>query len=140
MKLPLKCSGLAASVLAVLAALPGPVLAQSRGALLYSTHCIACHTEQVHWREKRLATDWPSLTAQVRRWQADAALNWGEDDVAEVARYLNEEFYRFPQASAPAVGGGFASRWESGSERRAPASGSLQAPAPQRSEGGTSRP
>ena len=89
-----------------------PVLAQSRGELLYSTHCIACHTQQVHWRERKLATDWTSLRAQVWRWQADAALGWNDDDVAEVARYLNDEFYRFPPATAPAGLGGFASRWE----------------------------
>ena len=25
----------------------------SRGELLYTTHCIACHSTQVHWRDKR---------------------------------------------------------------------------------------
>src|SRR5574338_705145 len=33
----------------------------TRGELLYSTHCIACHSAQVHWREKKLATDWATL-------------------------------------------------------------------------------
>ena len=98
-----------------------PALAQSRGALLYDTHCIACHTAQVHWRQKRLATDWPTLRAYVWRWQADAALGWSDDDVAEVARYLNEEFYRFPRETAPAGRGEYASRWEAASPRRTPA-------------------
>ncbi|WP_158100951.1 hypothetical protein [Variovorax sp. JS1663] len=80
------------------------VQAQSRGALLYETHCIACHTDQVHWRQRRLATDWPSLKAQVWRWQSDAALGWGDDDVVDVARYLNEEFYRFPDPASPRAG------------------------------------
>jgi mono/diheme cytochrome c family protein len=95
MKRPLACYGFAAAL--ALLAPTAPALAQSRGALLYATHCIACHTQQVHWRQRRLATDWTSLKAQVWRWQSDAALAWSDDDVAEVARYLNEEFYRFPQ-------------------------------------------
>ncbi|HTP73071.1 MAG TPA: cytochrome c [Burkholderiaceae bacterium] len=71
--------------------------APSRGQLLYSTHCIACHNSQVHWRDRRLATDWDTLKAQVRRWQASVGLTWSEDDIVEVTRYLNDAIYRFPQ-------------------------------------------
>ncbi|WP_258186960.1 cytochrome C [Variovorax sp. WS11] len=136
MNLSLACCRFA-TVLAVLAS-SSPVLAQSRGSLLYQTHCIACHTEQVHWRQRRLATDWTSLRAQVWRWQADAALGWGDDDVAEVARYLNEEFYRFPGEAAPAGRGGYAFRREGPSERWVPVGESLQPPA--RSAGGSFLP
>jgi hypothetical protein len=69
--------------------------AQSRGELLYTTHCIACHSTQVHWREQRRATDLASLTEQVRYWQGRALLSWTEDDIAEVTRYLNQRIYRF---------------------------------------------
>lgn len=31
---------------------PQPLPTASRGELLYSTHCIACHSTQIHWREK----------------------------------------------------------------------------------------
>jgi mono/diheme cytochrome c family protein len=24
-----------------------------RGAMLYENHCLACHTQQIHWREKK---------------------------------------------------------------------------------------
>lgn len=73
-----------------------PIRDASRGELLYSTHCIACHSAQVHWRDKKLATNWTRLQAEVRRWQQVSALGWGDDDVAEVARYLNGLFYRYP--------------------------------------------
>jgi mono/diheme cytochrome c family protein len=69
---------------------------QSREELLYTTHCIACHTTQVHWREQRLATDWPSLLKQVRHWQDNALLSWDEQDIAAVATYLNSLYYHFP--------------------------------------------
>lgn len=68
---------------------------ESRGELLYSTHCNTCHSLQIHWREQRLATDWKSLKAQVNRWQAYAKLGWREEDVADVALYLNTRYYKF---------------------------------------------
>jgi len=69
----------------------------SLGELLYSTHCGACHTTQVHWRDKKLATDWASLKAQVTRWQANTRLGWNDGEIAEVAGYLNRRYYHFPE-------------------------------------------
>ena len=73
-----------------------PTRDASRGELLYTTHCIACHTTQVHWREKKLATDWRSLQSEVRRWQGASGLGWSNQDIAEVARYLNALHYHYP--------------------------------------------
>lgn len=90
-----------------------PVLAQSapapsvsRGALLYSMHCIGCHNTQVHWRDARVARDWARLKAEVRRWQAADRLAWSEEDITEVARHLNALYYRHvePQARWTAPG------------------------------------
>ena len=67
----------------------------SRGELLYSTHCMACHTAQIHWRDKKLATDWSRLLSEVRHWEGFARLEWSEDDVDSVARYLNTMYYRY---------------------------------------------
>jgi mono/diheme cytochrome c family protein len=71
---------------------------EARGALLYSTHCAACHTSKIHWREKRLVTDMESLKQQVRRWQASIDLGWTEDEIADVVRYLNAVYYNFQDA------------------------------------------
>ncbi len=73
------------------------VPAQTRGELLYSTHCVTCHTTQIHWRNDRQAFDWDSLKFQVRRWQGMTGLAWSEADIAEVSRYLNETIYHYPQ-------------------------------------------
>ncbi|WP_157610293.1 cytochrome c [Variovorax sp. Root434] len=86
---------LTAAVLAVMALQGGAAQAQSRGELLYNTNCIACHSTQMHWRSRRLATDWNSLEEQVRRWQQAASLGWRDEDIVEVARYLNERYYGF---------------------------------------------
>lgn len=70
----------------------------ARGELLYTTHCIACHTTQMHWRDKKLAHDWDSLKFQVGRWQGNAGLQWTDTDIVEVTRYLNDTIYRYPPA------------------------------------------
>ena len=67
--------------------------------MLYTTHCNECHSTQMHWRNDRRALDWDSLKAQVRRWQGNAGLGWGDADIAEVARHLNDTIYRYPQTS-----------------------------------------
>jgi len=66
-----------------------------RGELLYSTHCNACHTSKIHWRESKLAPDWRSLEAQVRRWQANNKLGWSEEEILDVMLYLNATYYQF---------------------------------------------
>ena len=67
---------------------------EARGELLYMAHCNSCHTSQVHWREQKLATDWHSLVVQVRRWQVNSGLNWNDEEVTDVANYLNAVFYK----------------------------------------------
>jgi mono/diheme cytochrome c family protein len=85
---------------AVLTQFALPVYAQtppaSRGELLYTTHCIGCHTMQVHWRDRRVVTDSASLTAEVARWQKNTGLEWSSEDIQDVARYLNATVYRLP--------------------------------------------
>jgi mono/diheme cytochrome c family protein len=74
-----------------------PESVSSRGELLYSTHCIECHTTQMHWRTERRAVDWDTLKFQVRRWQGVVNLGWSDADIDDVARYLNDSIYRFPR-------------------------------------------
>lgn len=81
---------------------------QSRGELLYATHCVACHNEQMHWRDKKQVVDWASLKAQVQLWQATGLLGWSDDDVQQVARHLNDTYYRF--LAPPAMGAATAAR------------------------------
>ena len=73
-----------------------PARDTTRGELLYSTYCIACHNTQVHWRDKKIATDWATLRIQVNRWQEVASLKWSNEDITEVARYLNTLHYHYP--------------------------------------------
>jgi mono/diheme cytochrome c family protein len=74
-----------------------PESVSTRGELLYSTHCIECHTTQMHWRAQRKAVDWDTLKFQVSRWQGVANLGWSNTDIDDVARYLNDTIYKFPR-------------------------------------------
>lgn len=91
----IRIAAVAGAVCAGMFALVGSASAESRGELLYTTHCIACHSTQIHWRDKRVATDWNRLKEQVRLWQDRNNLAWSEDDIIEVTRYLDQRIYRF---------------------------------------------
>ena len=86
---------------ATIALMAGAAQAQSattasRGQLLYDTHCVACHDAQVHWRAAKVVRNWETLVAEVRRWQAVEKLQWTDDDIDQVARHLNNMYYRYP--------------------------------------------
>lgn len=94
-----KASLTALGVLFGSAAIAPFAYAQARGQLLYATHCISCHTTEMHWRDKKVAVDWTSLRFQVRRWQDNAGLGWSEADIQDVTRYLNESIYHYTETS-----------------------------------------
>jgi mono/diheme cytochrome c family protein len=66
-----------------------------RGRLLYENHCGQCHTEQIHGRSKRIARTPEELREIVRRWQAQQHLNWGDEEIDDVAHYLGTMRYGF---------------------------------------------
>ena len=75
-----------------------------RGGELYRAHCSACHTAQVHWRQKSLVHSWNDLRYQVSRWQRLSGQNWSREEIEDVAAYLNRLFYQAP-CPVPGCGG-----------------------------------
>ena len=90
------------ALLLVATAASAQTAAPSRGALLYDTHCVGCHTTQKHWRDNRVARDWDGVKFQVRRWQGNNALGWSDDDIEAVADHLNRSIYRYSKPVTPA--------------------------------------
>ncbi len=68
-----------------------------RGELLYETHCHACHGPKMHQRSHRIATDWRTLLLQVQRWESNIDLQWSQEEINDVAHYLNERYYGFSE-------------------------------------------
>jgi mono/diheme cytochrome c family protein len=75
-----------------------------RGGELYRAQCGACHTAQVHWREKSLVHSWNDLRYQISRWQRLSGQNWSREEIEDVAAYLNRIFYQVP-CPVPGCGG-----------------------------------
>src|SRR5579859_1827600 len=69
-------------------------LARGRG--LYQSACDVCHTQNIHWRDRRLVSSWATLVNEVTRWQRNAGQIWEDPDINDVAAYLNDRFYRLP--------------------------------------------
>ena len=67
-----------------------------RGKLLYSARCVGCHDQSVHNRAARKALTIEGIRSQVRRWDAFLGGAWRDDEVNDVASYLNELFYQYP--------------------------------------------
>jgi mono/diheme cytochrome c family protein len=62
---------------------------------LYSNHCTVCHTSKVHIQEKRKGRSLAEVEAWIRRWASELQLNWGDEEVKAVLRYLNAHYYKY---------------------------------------------
>ena len=85
----------AAMLIGVLLA-PAGAADLERGKLLYSARCVGCHDQSVHNRAARKALTIEGIRSQVRRWDAFLGGAWRDDEVSDVASYLNELFYQYP--------------------------------------------
>ena len=69
---------------------------RERGQKLYETNCDKCHTASVHARAKRAAKDFDDIRQWVTRWSTHLALGWTDEDIDDVAAYLNDTHYHYP--------------------------------------------
>lgn len=96
----MRTTAMAAALLALMTSLaPSGVRAQGDaelGRALYEARCGGCHDRSVHQRSARLARTPETLKLQVRRWARETGMDWREDEVDAVTRYLGGRFYRFP--------------------------------------------
>ena len=67
----------------------------ARGKQLVDTHCLRCHGSEVYTRPDRRVTSLPGLHKQVQRCEQMLGLTWFDDDIANTATYLNQEYYKF---------------------------------------------
>jgi mono/diheme cytochrome c family protein len=67
-----------------------------RGRALYELRCVACHSESVHSRDKRVATNYDEIRHWVTRWNAELGAHWNKEEIEDVTAYLNERFYSYP--------------------------------------------
>ena len=85
--------------LVVLLILASPVGAfdPAAGKELADEKCYSCHGNDAYTRKDRMVKTRSGLTSQVRRCELSLGLKWFDEDVDDVAGYLNQQFYKFDQ-------------------------------------------
>ncbi|MDH5217875.1 MAG: cytochrome c [Gammaproteobacteria bacterium] len=66
-----------------------------QGESLLLENCYGCHGEDIYSRPERMIKSYSSLVQRVRFCSLQRNLAWFEEDIEDVAAYLNDEFYRF---------------------------------------------
>jgi cytochrome c553 len=64
-------------------------------ALMAAANCTKCHDERVYTRADRRVTTLDGLTKQVRRCEQSLGLKWFDEEIDDVAAYLNQTYYHF---------------------------------------------
>ena len=87
--------GMAALALACGVPMPALAVDPDRGRQLHDESCIRCHDAAMYRRPDRLVKDFETLRERVRQCELSAELLWFDEDVEDVAAYLDRTFYRF---------------------------------------------
>ena len=93
---PLRISAMALFMLATSAqaALPGDVV---EGRRLHDAHCMACHDTAVYTRKDRKMRSLDAVRAQLQNCAHMAKAELSAAQEQHLLKFLNEQFYRFPQ-------------------------------------------
>ena len=65
------------------------------GKTLVESNCNKCHDERVYTRPDRRVTTLAGLNKQVTRCERSLGLKWFDEEIADVAAYLNQTYYHF---------------------------------------------
>ena len=92
--------GLAVLGLALVAASGAPAGDAGHGKLLHDQDCSRCHDAAMYTRPQRTVKTFAELRERVQQCELAAELLWFEEDVDDVAAYLDRTFYRFSEEPA----------------------------------------
>lgn len=74
------------------------------GKVLVNQYCISCHASSfggdgsgIYTRELRKIKSSNALVAQIRNCNTMLGLKWFEDEELNVAKYLNQQYYKFTE-------------------------------------------
>ena len=74
-----------------------PVLAVDleNGKSLHDENCLRCHDESKYTREDRMIKNFQQLHERIKQCELMAELTWFDEEIDDVAAYLNDQFYHF---------------------------------------------
>lgn len=67
----------------------------AKGEKLVQAHCTACHGTEVYTRSDRKITDAGALEKRVQMCSNNTGAHFKPDQVTDVVKYLNDQFYHF---------------------------------------------
>lgn len=87
----------ASALLLTLLAAPAWAQDPQRGKELYETHCLSCHYERIHRRERSrsLVASLVALRIEVARRAEFTRRSFTVEDLDDIAEFLNRSHYRF---------------------------------------------
>jgi mono/diheme cytochrome c family protein len=85
----------AAGLLSLFVAATGQASDPAKGETLVNENCVRCHGSEVYTRSDRRVTTLSGLNKQVQRCEQMLGLTWFDDDIDNVAGYLNQQYYHF---------------------------------------------
>jgi len=77
-----------------LVSVTSPSLA-GEGKVLYEKNCTRCHNTEVFTREDRSINSYEGLETRVKQCTGAAEVKWVDEEIKNVADYLNKNFYKF---------------------------------------------
>jgi mono/diheme cytochrome c family protein len=77
------------------AGIPLTAATAGRGAELHAANCTSCHDDAVYKRKDHRVTSMAGLKKQVQRCEQSLGLKWFDEDIDDVAAYLNSTYYHF---------------------------------------------
>lgn len=92
---PLLAPTLASLIL--IAGTPALALAGDDAESLYQANCVRCHGSEIYTREDRKISAFEGLERQVQRCELSLGLQWFDENISDVAAYLNHHYYKFPR-------------------------------------------
>jgi mono/diheme cytochrome c family protein len=89
-------AGRLAALLLAISVPPGTQAGDAeRGKSLHDQQCTRCHDAAMYVRPQSTIRDFAALRERVQQCELAAELMWFEEDVDDVAAYLNRDYYRF---------------------------------------------
>jgi cytochrome c2 len=67
--------------------------------LFKASECLSCHGVEVFTAPDKKVKDLKALDAQVRLDDSNLNTNWFDTEIYDVVAYLNEQYYKFPEAT-----------------------------------------
>jgi len=67
----------------------------NNGKLLHEKNCVRCHTSEIYTRNNRKIKTFAQLKERIRQCELANELAWFEEDINDVAAYLNATYYLF---------------------------------------------